>query len=107
MAAMSVTADTFHADRSWLKDCFPLNNDLISVMADTSHDPMGPCGPAKQSPTGDSLMHKPKASLSSVLFWGANVAVAAASKAFGIGTLRVVVHTRARSRRVLYIALNM
>ena len=34
---MLVTADTFHADRSWLKDAALLNIDFMLVTADTSH----------------------------------------------------------------------
>ena len=54
---ISVTAETSHADKSWLKDCALLNIKLISVTAETCHDPIGPCGPAVQLPTGDSLRH--------------------------------------------------
>ena len=38
-------------------------------------DPIGPCGPAEQFPTGDSPTHAPTAALSSFLDWGANAAV--------------------------------
>ena len=74
----------------------------MSVTADTSHDPMGPCGPVEQSPNGDNLMHAAIVSCSSVLFWGANAAVTAATKAFGVGALRVIVRTRARIISALY-----
>ena len=69
---MLVTADTSHADMSWLKDCAYANIPYMLVTADTSHDPIGPCAPAEQLPTGDSLMHAPTASWSSILLWGAN-----------------------------------
>ena len=49
----------------------------MSVTADTSHDAIGPCEPLWQSPTGDRSMHALIASLSSVLFWGANAAAKA------------------------------
>ena len=76
---ISVTDDTSHADRSWLKLKAFWNMLCISVTADTSHDAIGPCEHLEQSPTGDSSMHALIASLSSVLFWGANAAVAAAN----------------------------
>ena len=85
---MLVTADTSHADRSCLKDCALLNIKLISVTADTSHDPIGPCGPAEQLPTGDNLMHASTASWSSVLFRGANAAVTPTRKSFTFRVLR-------------------
>ena len=94
IAYMLVTADTSHADRSWLKDCTWANIDCVSVTADTSHDPIGPCGPLEQSPTSDSLMHASTASWSSVLFWGANAAVTATTKACRVGALAVMVRTR-------------
>ena len=72
----------------------------MSVMADTSHDPIGPFGPAEQLPTGDSLMHAPKASWSCFLFWGANTAVTATTKAFGVGALTAMIHTRAGTKVV-------
>ena len=92
---MLVTADTSHADRSWLKDWAPQNIELMSVTADTSHDPIGPRGTAEQFPTGDSSRHVSTASWSSVLFWGANAAVTATTKTFGVGVLWVKVPTLA------------
>ena len=91
---MSVTADTSHLDRSWLKDCASQNIELMSVTANTSHDLIGPCGPVEQFPTGDNLMHASTASRSSVLFWGANAAVTATRKTFGVGVLWVNVPTQ-------------
>ena len=38
MAVMSVTADTSHDDRFWLKDLASANILAILVTADTSHD---------------------------------------------------------------------
>ena len=73
---MSVTADTSHADRSWLKDCALANTPCMLVTANTFHDPIGPCGPAEQSPSVDSFMHCLTAALSSAVFWGANAALA-------------------------------
>ena len=74
---ISVTDDTSHADRSWLKCQVCLNMLCISVTADTSHDAIGPCEPLEQSPTGDRSMHALIAPLSSVLFRGANAAAKA------------------------------
>ena len=36
----------------------------MSVILDTSHSPIGPCGPLEQSPFGDSLRHASTALLS-------------------------------------------
>ena len=72
------------------------------MTADTSHDPIGPFGLAGQMPTGDSLMHASIASRSSVPLWGANAAVAATTKAFGVGTLRVMVRAKARTISALH-----
>ena len=88
IVVMSVTADTSHADRSWLKDCALENMPFISVMADTFHDPIGPFRPAEQLPTGDRLMHTRLARWSSALVWGANAVATPMTKAFGVGALR-------------------
>ena len=45
---MSVTDDTCQKEVSPSNDVAPYNNPLISVTRDTSHSPIGPCGP----PTG-------------------------------------------------------
>ena len=45
----------------------------MSVVWDTSHSPIGPCGPVEQSPTGDSFRHAWTASLRSPVFFGENV----------------------------------
>ena len=80
MPDMSVTADTSHNDRSWLKCLFVKNSFAISVTADTPHNSIGPCG-SEQLPTADRWMHVPTAAWSSALFWGANAAVKAIRKA--------------------------
>ena len=72
---MSVTADTSHFDRSWLKADARKNMSSISVTADTSQSPIGPCGPSEQSPIGEYLMHLFTASLNSSLDCGLNAAV--------------------------------
>ena len=51
------------------------NNALMSVTDDTSHEPIGPCSPLAQSPTGDSVKQAPTAVLSSDLSFGLNTAV--------------------------------
>ena len=57
---------------------YALKNILfMSVTADTSHDPMGPCEPVVQLPRNDSLRHAATARLSSVLFCGENARVEA------------------------------
>ena len=81
---MLVTADTSHTERSRLKNFAFSKMKSMLVTADTSQDVSGPCGSAKQSPVGDILEHALKASRSSVLFAGANVAAISTSKAFGV-----------------------
>ena len=54
---MSVTCATSHAEMSALNEVFPLNNDRISVMAETSHVPMA----GEHTPTGESMRHAPTA----------------------------------------------
>ena len=73
---MSVTDDTSHFDRSLLKDFAPMNMLLMSLTADTSHDPIGPCTPVEQSPTGGRLRHSEIAHFSSCEELGANPVVA-------------------------------
>ena len=53
------------------------NNLLMSVTADTSQDPIGPCGPLEQSE--DSCRHSAMAALSPVLDFGAHPLVALSS----------------------------
>ena len=45
----------------------------MSATPDTSQDPIGPCEPLEQSPTGDALIHGSTAPLRSSLFFGENV----------------------------------
>ena len=45
---------------------------LMSVTRDTSHVLIGPCGPSKHSPLGDSLRHMSTALLSCTLDCGEN-----------------------------------
>ena len=65
---MLVTLDTSHFEMSPMNLSAPgtpsrLNNWLISVTADTSQDPIGPCGPLEQSE--DSCRHSLMAAWSS------------------------------------------
>ena len=57
MNAMSVTAETSHFDRSALKADAYANMDAMLVTVDTSQSPIGPCGPSAQFPIGDVLIH--------------------------------------------------
>ena len=47
----------------------------MSVIAETSHSPIGPYGPSEQSPSGENSRHALIAPLSSVLDCGENAAV--------------------------------
>ena len=74
-----VTLDTSHLEMSPLNLSAPrtasgLNNSFISVTAETSHDPIGPCGPLEQSE--DSFRHFRKAAWRfSLDFGGQSVAI--------------------------------
>ena len=48
MADILVTLDTFHVERSPLNDDKERNMPPMSVTAETSQDPIGPCGPFEQ-----------------------------------------------------------
>ena len=50
------------------------NNWSMSITAETSQDPIGPCGLLEQS-VGDSFRHSTMAALSSVLDFGAHPVV--------------------------------
>ena len=64
---MLVTLDTSHLERSPSNDGAE-NNKPISVTAETSQDPIGPCGPSKQSE--DSSRHSLIAAWSFALDFG-------------------------------------
>ena len=51
MESMSVTLDTSHLEMSPLNDEPPWTSSklLVLVTAETSQDPIGPCGPLEQS----------------------------------------------------------
>ena len=72
---MSFTLDTFHFETE------PMNagaNEKIKDMLltlDTSHSPIGPCGPVEQSPFGDNFRHASMALLSSDFDCGEKTAV--------------------------------
>ena len=72
---MLITLETSHVEMSPLNDeasgpSHVLNKLFISVTAETSQDPIGPCGPVKQS-VGDSSRHSLMVALSSALDFGA------------------------------------
>ena len=71
-----------------------MNYQPMSVTRNTSHSPIGPCGPVEQLPTGDSLRQASRALLSSSFDCGENTgnggqehvlfcAVVLLSRAFG------------------------
>ena len=62
-----VTFETSHLEISPSNDSASLNNAFMSVTADTSHDPIGPFGPAAQLPTAEIFKHSPTAALSCAL----------------------------------------
>ena len=62
-----------------------MNMKFMSVMLDTSHSPIGPCGPLEQWPCADTFRHAPTALWSSALDCGENTGVAT--------VVVVVVHT--------------
>ena len=63
----------------------------MSVTLDTSHSPIGPCGPSEPSPLGDNLRHASTALLSSALDFGENTEVVATevvgTRGVGTGTV--------------------
>ena len=65
-----VTLDTSHLERSPLNDGLE-NNKVMSITAETSQDPIGPCGPLEQS-VGDSWRHCTIAACSSAFEYGEN-----------------------------------
>ena len=72
MPLMSFAPDTSHLDRSPSKNFAWANMRLMSLTRDTSHASIGPCGPLKHSPLGDSLRHASTAPLSCNLDCGEN-----------------------------------
>merc|ERR1719201_653007 len=70
MPSILVTLRTFHLDRSRLKDLALENILSMLVTWDTSHTPIGPCGPVEQSPTGDRLRHALTAAMRCSLWRG-------------------------------------
>ena len=68
MDRMFIARDTSHLEMSELKDFAPEKISDMSVIADTSHSPIGPVGPFEQSPTSWTAVR------SSALDCGANTA---------------------------------
>ena len=69
---MSFTLDTSHFEMSPIYTAASEKRRAILVMRDTSHSPIGPCGPLGQSPFGDNLRHASTALLSLGLECGEN-----------------------------------
>merc|ERR1719353_1267436 len=101
MLYMLVTLDTSHLDRSPLnlfapgKGCLlaSTNNQLVSVTAETSQDPIGPCGPLEQS-VGDSFRHSIMAAWSLSLDVGAHTVTVVVPCAVIVAAVAVVVVVR-------------
>ena len=82
MPIMLVVLDTSHLERSPLNLSAPgtrsllasKNNWCISVTAETSQDPIGPCGPLEQSKS-DAFRHSTMAAWSSTFDFGAQALV--------------------------------
>ena len=79
MRRILVTLDTSHLERSPLNLLAPLisspkNNSLMSVIAETSQDPIGPCGSLEQSKS-DAFRHAAMTALSSAFDFGDQTAV--------------------------------
>ena len=72
MVFMSLTLNTFHFEISPLNDPAPMKMELMSMILDTSHSPIAPCGPAEQSPFGDNFRHAVTLFLSASLVCGEN-----------------------------------
>ena len=61
-----VTPDTSHCDKSWSNNVALKNNFSMLVMRDTSHSPIGPRRPEEQSPVGETRRSSSTALLSPV-----------------------------------------
>ena len=90
MARVVVTLDTSQSEMSpvnlsALGTKSRLNNMLMSVTAETSQDPIGLCGPLKQS--ADSCRHSPMASWSSALVLGDRAVVGYHNRGGMVGPL--------------------
>ena len=75
MPDMFVTSETFHLEMSALNLARPENRPLMSVMSDTSHDPIGPLLPPLKAPVGDLASNSLTAALSSAEHVGRNTTV--------------------------------
>ena len=108
MDRMLVTLDTSHFERSPLNLFAPgtrllfasTNKLCISATAETSHDPIGPCGPLEQSV--DSFRHSTMAAWNSSLDFGAQPMVGYYYRAYAVGVrVRVTTIIRVRIRVTL------
>ena len=108
---MSVTLDTSHFERSPVN--LPAagtksvwNNRLISVKADTSQDPIGPCGPLE--PVADSVRHSTIAAWSSALDLGAHSVVGNYNRGYTVGvSVRVLIIIRVSVRVRVNVMLRV
>ena len=111
MAFMVVTLDTSHLDMSPVNS-FALgirlsfaskNNQLISLTAETSQDPIGPRGPWEQSE--DSCKHSLMAVWSSALDFGAHPVVEHYNRGYPVRLrvmIRIMIRFRVRARVRVY-----
>ena len=97
---MFVTLDTSHLEMSLLNLFVPgitssLNNWRILVTAETSQDPIGPCGPLEHSV--DSFRHSKMAAWSSTLDFGGHPGVGITGGTVG-DSERITIMIRAKVR---------
>ena len=81
---MFFTLDTSHLEMSLSNNLARANMRLMSVTRDTSQVPIGPCGPLKHLPFGDSLRHASTALLSCTRDAGENAGVGDESGLAGV-----------------------
>ena len=67
-----VTLDTSHFEMSTLNNVAEEKRSSMISILDTSQSPICPCGPPEQSPFGENSRHVRTASLSTMVFFGAN-----------------------------------
>ena len=67
-----MTFATFQLEISASKASSSKNISAMSSTPDTSHPPIGPCGPVEQLPSGERSVHLPTKTLSSTLERGGN-----------------------------------
>ena len=91
-----VTLDTSHLERSPLNDGVE-NNKVMSITAETSQDPIGPCGPLEQSV--EIFRHSLMAAWSSLLDLRPVVGCYYMGQTFGFGArVTMMIRTRVWAR---------